>query len=393
MQPLEGIRVLDLTSMLPGPFCTMVLGDMGAEVISIGRFESGRQGPGDQPPAARDRLRAFSMLDRNKKSIRINLRAAQGREVFYRLARSADVAVEGSRPGVAKRLGIDYETLAALNPRLVYCSITGYGQDGPYAQVPGHDPNYLAVSGITGLTGTAQGEFVPPAWPNSDFAVGGLQSAIGILCALMARERTGRGQFVDIAMTDGMVLFLAARFGAAYFAEGTRPVRGHRLAEVYECKDGKHINLCAVEPWFWERLCRALGLEHFVSYHEHMLPFAAPSPQRDEVVAAFQARFKTKTRDEWVELLWGADTCAAPVLGIEEVFSDPHLLHRKMIVDVDDSETGPVKMGGISIKLSDTPGTIRSLAPDPGQHTDELLSQLGYTRNVIADLRKAEAVA
>jgi crotonobetainyl-CoA:carnitine CoA-transferase CaiB-like acyl-CoA transferase len=398
---LEGITVLDLTRLAPGPYCTMILADLGAEVIKIEEpgAPTGRraaQAAGlpmtASPPGGVDRHAPHWALNRNKKTMGLNLKHDEARHIFYQLAERADVVVEEFRPGVAKRLGIDYDTLSARNPRLIYCAITGYGQTGPYKDLVGHDINYIATTGCLGMIGEKGG---PPVIPHNliaDFAGGGMQGAIGILAALMARQRTGRGQFVDIAMADGVYSLLVSHL-STYFANGMVPRRGEGMLDgaapyynIYETKDGKWLSIGSIEPWFYANLCKALGREDF-------LPHAfAGGGKRQEIKQAFGEIFKTKTRDEWFALLTQNDICVAKVYDLDETSGDPHLRARDMIVEVEHPEAGQVKQVGIAVKLSATPGQIRFLAAPLGAHTEEILSGLSYTPEKIAALRTAGTI-
>ncbi|HXG41328.1 MAG TPA: CaiB/BaiF CoA-transferase family protein [Dehalococcoidia bacterium] len=388
MMALEGVRVLDLSRLAPGPFCTMLLADFGADVIVV-----------EAPPGAarigepeRAEVRALNPLQRNKRSIAINLRHPEGREAFYRLARSADVVVEGFRPGVVKRLGVDYETLSRLNPRLVYCSLSGYGQNGPYAPLVGHDINYISVGGALGLTGWP-GQ--PPAIPMNiiaDFAGGGLYAAFAICLALLARERTGRGQYIDMAMSDG-VTSLLTWVASRYLATGQVPRPGEDMLNggvpfynVYRCADGRYISIGCLEPYFWEALCRALGAEEFI-------PHQWDRQRYPEMFEFFRRRFQERTRDEWFQELRQHEVCVAPVYSLDEVFADPHVRQRGMLVELQDPEAGTVRQVGIGPKLSDTPGSIRTLGPRLGEHTDQVLREAGYSEAEVAALRQAGAVA
>jgi crotonobetainyl-CoA:carnitine CoA-transferase CaiB-like acyl-CoA transferase len=399
--PLEGITVLDLTRLAPGPYCTMILADLGADVIKIeepgpptGRRAQQAAGLSPVPPPRYgvDRHSPYWALNRNKKSLGLNLKHDDARQIFYQLAERADVVVEEFRPGVAKRLGIDYDTLRQRNPRLIYCAVTGYGQSGPYKDLVGHDINYIAMAGCLGMIGPQGG---PPVIPHNliaDFAAGGMHGAVGVLAALMARERTGRGQFVDIAMTDGVYSLLVSHL-STYFATGMVPRRGETLLDggahyynVYETKDGKWMSLGSIEPWFYANLCKVLGREDFLPYE------FAEGAKREEIKQAFRDTFKTKTRDEWFDLLTQHDICAGKVYDLDETATDPHLQARDMIVEVEHPEVGPVKQVGISVKLSDTPGQIRFLAAPLGTHTAEILTDLGYAPQKIAQLRAEGAI-
>ena len=393
MLPLDNFRVLDLTRLAPGPHCTMILADLGADVIRIEEPGGGRRAAIErerEDEAERDRkerrMAAFSSLSRNKRSIVLNLKSPEALDAFCRLAEGADVVVEGYRPGVAKRLGVDYETLSARNPRIVYCSITGYGQDGPYRLLVGHDVNYASMAGALAITGPADGPPSIPANLLGDYAGGGMHAAIGILTALLARERTGRGQFVDISMTDGIVNLLAAALGESY-GSGEFVRRGrHRLTgglpqyNVYECADGRYLSIGANEPWFFDNFCNAIDRSDLAGSQ------ADPS-RRQEVFDAFRDAIKTKSRDDWFEQLKDKDVCVAPVYELDEIERDPQLRAREMIVDLPHPEFGTVTQVGISVKLSETPGSIRSFAPRRGEHTDEVLREAGLSDDEVAALR------
>jgi len=397
MMPLEGIHVLDLSRLAPGPYCSMLLGDMGADVLLVEAPPEALPSGGAVGPLraeneeAAERALAYNALARNKRSTVLNLRKEEARQVFYRLAESADVVLEGFRPGVVKRLGVDYETLRPLNPRLVYCSLSGYGQDGPYAGMVGHDINYISIGGALGAIGWP-GQ--PPAIPLNviaDFAGGGLHAAFAILAALLAREKTGRGQYVDIAMSDGVMYLLAMVF-TLYFHNGSvvRPGQhflngGAHFYNVYQTKDGGWISVGSLEPHFYANLCRALGREDFI-------PYQYDASKREEVFAYFREQFRTRTRDEWFEYLKQSDICVAPVYSLDEAAADPHNLARHMVVEVEHPRFGPVRQVGIGPKLSETPGGVRTTAPRAGQHTDEVLASLGYTRQQIEGLRASGAV-
>lgn len=394
MLPLDHIRVLDLTRLAPGPHCTMLLADMGADVIKIEEPGGGRRASMErerEDAAERDaqerRRRAFSALERNKRSITLNLKSAEAKNAFYELVKSADVVVEGYRPGVVKRLGVDYDTLSAINPRIICCSISGYGQDGPYRLLVGHDINYIATAGALGIIGHKDG---PPAIPANllgDYGGGGMHAALAICMAVIAREKTGRGQNIDLAMTDGVLTLMASTFSEA-FAAG-RPVRrgDHRLTglnpfyNVYECADGKYISVGANEPWFYENLCRALGGDQYTG------DYAATGDRREEVREFFRSAFKTRSRDDWFAELKDKDVCAAPVYDMDEVADDPQVRAREMLVDLPHPEFGSVRQVGLSLKLSDTPGQIRHVAPLRGEHTETVLRQLGWNDDRIAGLR------
>ncbi len=394
MFPLDGIRVLDLSRMAPGPFCSMLLGDMGADVLLIealgSRLEFGAADGSGQEKAKR--AAAYNAMGRNKKSMMLDLKTAEGRDILHKLAASADVVMEGFRPGVVKRLGADYDTLRQINDRIIYCSLSGYGQDGPYVGLVGHDINYISIGGALGMLGAPDR---PPAIPLNiiaDLAGGGLMAAYGILLALVARERTGKGQYVDIALSDGVIQFLAMA-ATEYFSSGRVSKRGEHMLmgaqpnySVYQCRDGGWISLGSLEPHFWANLCKTMGREDLIEHENNQAKWP-------EIRQFFTEKFRTRNRDEWFATLQETDICAAPVYDLDEVFTDPHNLHRKMVVEIDSPGMGKVKQVGIAVKLSETPGAVRRTAPLPGQDTDEVLKSLGYDGKGIEALKKSGAVA
>jgi alpha-methylacyl-CoA racemase len=394
--PLDGIKVLDLTKLAPGPHCTMILGDLGADIIRVEEpgEPTGRraaQAGTPQVKAPRPSYSPANAVARNKRSIGLNLKSEPGREIFLRLGRDADVVVEEFRPGVAQRLGIDYEVLARLNSRLIYCAVTGFGQTGPYRDLVGHDLNYIAQAGALGLIGRKGQMPTIPLNLLADYAGGGMHAAIGVLAALVARSQTGRGQYVDIAMLDGVMLLLAQAL-STYFGNRRVPERGTQPGDggapfynMYETKDGKIITIASMEPWFYANLCRALNCEQYIGgqYERDKWP---------EMFEQFARTFKTRTRDEWWDILTRADICAGRMLTLDELENDPQIRARNMIVEVETPSGETVKQVGISVKLSETPGSIRSLAPSLGQHTDAILADLGYSPQEIAAWRADGAI-
>jgi crotonobetainyl-CoA:carnitine CoA-transferase CaiB-like acyl-CoA transferase len=392
MLALEGIKILDLSRLAPGPFCSMLLGDMGADVLLIEAPAEGKMAAmigargGDAGKA-----QAYNSLARNKRSMVLNLRDQEAREIFYRLADSADVVIEGFRPGVVKRLGVDYDTLKERNPRIVYCSLSGFGQTGPYSRLVGHDINYISIGGALGMIGWPD---QPPAIPMNiiaDFAGGGLHAAYGIMVALFARERTGKGQYVDIAMSDGVMYLLASLTGSVLMGAES-PGRGTTILNgsapfygVYQCSDGGWISIGSLEPHFYANLCKAMG-------REDLIPHQWDPSKREEMAAHFRRQFASKTRDEWHKILMQTDVCVGPVYSLEEALDDPHNRARGMVVEVEHETYGKVPHLGIGTKLSDTPGSVRTTAPMTGQHTDEVLSSLGFDAPAIASLRERGVV-
>jgi alpha-methylacyl-CoA racemase len=392
--PLEGVRVLDLSRLLPGGFCSLLLADFGADVLKVedtGMGDYVRWAPPHYEGAAESAGSAlFLALNRNKRSIRVNLKEPDGREVLLRLAREHDVVLESFRPGVLGRLGVGYERLREENPGLVYCAISGYGQDGPYVQRSGHDMNYLGLIGLLGLTGERHGPPVQPAGQIADIGGGALMAAFGILAALRERDRSGQGQLVDVSMADGALSWLAM-VAARYFADGTVPRRGElELAggiicyRPYECADG-WVTLGALEPKFWQAFCRGVGREDLVERQ-----FERPgTPAHSEVEAIFRGR----TRDEWRAFASEHDCCLEPVLDLDEALRSELVRARDMVVELDQPGAGPVRQLGIPVKLDRTPGAVRAPGPVLGEHTDDVLGALGYSESEVAALKESGAVA
>ena len=395
--PLAGIKILDLSAGYPGAFGTWILGDLGAEVTNI----EAPPGPRTRQVKTTKRESLYQITNRNKRSITLNLKSEKARHIFYRLAEESDVIVEGFRPRVVKRLGVDYPTISKINPRIIYCSMSGYGQDGPYSNLPGHDINYLSIGGALNLIGEKNGQPVIPLNLVADYSGAALYATVGILTALIARNKTGKGQHIDIAYTDGVVSLLAT-FAEIYFRDNiifkrgeTAIGGGYPYYNTYETKDGKFITIGCMEPWLWENLCREIGREDFIPYYrepEHY--FTSPKDEKwAEITFELKQIFSTKTRDEWFDILSKQDVPAGKVYSLDEVFTDPQVLHRKMIIEVDHPEEGKIKQVGIAIKLSDTPGKVRRLPPTVGEHTEEILTEIGYTQQTIDELRQEGAIS
>jgi len=385
---LDDITVLDLTTLLPGPFATSILADFGAKIIKIESPKKPdlmrRLPPLVGEPKDNNRLGAvFYSLNRNKKSLTLDLKSEKGKEIFKKLVKNADVLIEQFRPGVMKRLGLEYEVLKEINPKLIYCSITGYGQDGPYKDMPGHDLNYIGVSGMASLTGTKDGEPVIQGAQVADIGAGSMNAIVGILIAYIAREKTGKGQFIDISMMDGTIPWLQIPL-ISYLASGEKQYRGETQVSggianynIYKCKDGKYITIGALEPKFYANLCKALNRRDLRRYYMNF-------KKQDHLRKEFEKIFITKNRDEWFQELRSKDVCVAPMNELWDVEFDPHVKSRKMIQKIDTPQ-GIINQLGIAIKLSNTPGTIRTIAPQLGENTNEILTELGYS---IEDINK-----
>ncbi len=392
MRPLDGIKILELARVAPGEFCTMLLADMGADVLKIETPQDAEEDP---------RRAAFAFVNRNKKSLALNLKAPEGQAIFRRLAATADVIVEGFRPGVTRRLGADYETIRAVNPRIVYCSLSGFGQDGPYRDYPAHDMNYLSLAGVLGLIGEPDRKPAIPLNIIADYAGASLHGALGVALALFARERSGQGQHVDVSYLDTTVALLAATPNMRYFwSDGVAPRRGagflggsYPYYAIYETKDGKLLTIGCTEPWLWENFCRAIGHPELARFARRPDQFVRAANAEEEAARrAIEAIIGTRDRDEWFDLLVRADVCVGKVYDVEEMARDPQIAHRQMIVEVDHPVHGKIKQFGVALKMSETPGSVRTAAPYRGEHTDEALRVLGLSAEEIRALRDRRVV-
>ncbi|MFN7956346.1 MAG: CaiB/BaiF CoA-transferase family protein [bacterium] len=389
---LAGVRILDLSRLLPGPYATLLLADLGAEVLKV---EDPIKGDYTRmtPPFVGSESARFMTLNRGKRSMTLNLKRPAAREVLLKLVEHYDVLIEQFRPGVMDRLGVGYEALKQRNPRLIYCALTGYGQDGPWRDRAGHDLNYLSLAGVTGISGWASSP--PPVYgvQVADIAGGGLMAVAGILAAIVHRNRTGEGQFVDISMLDGSISLLAMTAGA-YLASGEVPARegftlnGQAVCyRVYETKDGKAVSLGALEPQFWTAFVNAVGRQDLLN------EAFADGERREWVLAELIALFQSKTRDEWVELLKDVDCCFEPVLDVAEAFAHPQAVAREMVWELDHPEIGPVRQPACPIKLSETPAGVGRMPPKWGEHTHDVLREIGLGADEIDALEKAGAFA
>ena len=379
MGPLDGIKVIEIAGIGPGPFCAMVLADLGAEVIRVDRAGQVADEVPAQPP--RD------ILNRGRKSIGIDLKNPEGVETILRMCENADALIEGFRPGVAERLGIGPDACIGRNPRLVYGRMTGWGQCGSYAPMAGHDINYIALSGVLGTIGREGQAPVPPINLVGDFGGGGMLLALGVCAALVETGRSGQGQVIDAAMTDGSALLAAMIHG--FIASGAWSERGTNMLDTgapfydaYECADGEYISIGSIEPQFYAELMELTGLGEGGEL----------APQHDRAnwadnKAKIAACIKAKSRDEWVEIMEGSDVCFAPVLSPQEAYVHPHNVERETFVDV-----AGVMQPAPAPRFSRTPGEIKSPPPHAGQHTDEVLGAWGFGTDELGSLRESGAI-
>jgi alpha-methylacyl-CoA racemase len=394
-RPLSDVKILDLTRLLPGGFCTLLLADLGADVIKVedtGQGDYVRWAPpyygSEEHTPLGTRSAIYLALNRNKRSIRLDLKQEGGRQALLKLAESADVLVESFRPGVLDKLGVGFDMLSQANPALVYCPITGYGQDGPNRDRAGHDMNYLGLNGVLGLTGEAGGPPIQSGAQIADLGGGGLMAAVGILAALQEARRSGQGQMVDISMTDGSLAWLAME-AARYFGSGEVPERGSIMLSggivcyrPYEASDG-WVTCGALEPKFWGRFCQAVDRPDLIEKQ-----FEKPGSEAHKQVAEI---FKSKTRAEWKAFNDEYDAMIEPVLDLDEALTSELVEEREMTVTYEQPEMGEIKQLGFPIKLSRTPAGIHRPAPALGEHTAEVLGDSGYSAEEIQALEESGA--
>lgn len=383
---LSDIRVLDLTRLLPGAFCTLLLADLGADVIKIEQ-----PGEGDYnrtfEPLNRKESGSFLLLNRNKRSLTLNLKSEQGREILLKLVGEADVVVEGFRPGVIDRLKLGYEVLKRVNPKIILCSISGFGQTGPLRAASGHDLNYMALAGALQLFGERGRAPIVPGLSIADIGGGSLMAVYGIMAALLARAKTGDGQFVDVSMMDGLVSWLSYHAPDFLFA-GIEPRGGERnfigaapCYNIYRCADGRFLSLGIIEVQFWARFCDLIARPDFL---QQQWP---EGEVRQQQFSALTKIFMMRSRDEWAALLADADIPAAPVNSMKEAFAHPQMQHREMLQQIDHPVEGMIPQLGFPVKFSATPARMRSPPPLLGQHNQEILATLGFDVDQVEQLK------
>jgi alpha-methylacyl-CoA racemase len=395
--PLADIRVLDLTRLLPGGFCSLLLADLGAEVLKVedtGMGDYIRWAPpyygSEEQQALGTRSSLYLSLNRGKRSLRLDLKSEAGREALLRLVERYDVVLDGFRPGVLDRLGVGYERMRNANSAIVYCAITGYGQDGPYTQRAGHDMNYLGLVGLLGLTGAEGGPPVQSAGQIADLGGGALMAAFGVMAALHERRRSGEGQLVDISMADGALSWLAMVAGR-YFCDGEVPRRGEQQLAgglvcylPYEAADG-WVTCGALEPKFWAAFCNGVERADLIEAQ-----FAAPGSDAWREVAEV---FRSRTRAEWLAFNDEHDCCIEPVHDLDEALDSELVRAREMVVELEQPELGTVRQLGNPVKLSRTPADPTRPAPAFGEHTEEALRETGYSDGEIAAMLASGAAA
>lgn len=384
-QPLDGIRILDLSRLLPGGYASQMMADFGADVIKIEEPGTGDYSRSMPPSGPGGLGLVFLAVNRNKRSVTLNLKSEQGRNIFRTLVKQADVVLESYRPGVLERLGLGYESLKEVNPRIIYCAISGYGQDGPYNLRAGHDLNYVGYAGLLSHNIGPNGKPVMPATQFGDLAGGSFMAVIGILTALLGRAQTGQGRLVDVSMTEGAMALLPL-FTSAYLNTGIAPQPGLSTLDgglpcynIYETSDGKHVTLAALEPKFWHTFCTRIS-------HPELLPFHTPvnDAAREEGMRALQTIFKTRTRDEWVSELADLDTCLGPVYSVDEALNDPQAQARGVSVTGCDG----LRLLPTFPRISEVEQEQRYTPPQLGEHTANILQEAGYSA---ADIERFKA--
>ena len=395
MKALEGIRVLDLTRALAGPFCTLMLGDNGADVIKVEIPGTGDDTRKWGPPFIGEESAYYLSINRNKRSLTLNLQDAQAQEVFMKLAKDIDVVVENFTPGVMGRFGLDYDAVKAVSPKVVYCSISGFGQDGPYRNRPAYDQIMQGVGGLMSITGEPDGEPQKIGIAVTDIGAG-MWSAFAIMAALNHRGKTGEGQYIDISMLDAQVAWLTYQ-AAFFFANGEAPKRmgaAHPTLVPYQafmCKDGKYINVAVGSERIWERFCQGMEREDLKDHPDYATNSVRVN-NRGAMVSMLQEIFLTRPVAEWVEDLQAANVPCGPINDLADVFADPQVLARNMYLEMPHPTLGSIKQTGLPIKFSLTPGGLDRHPPLLGEHNQEILQSLGYSDADVQSLKEQSVI-
>jgi formyl-CoA transferase/CoA:oxalate CoA-transferase len=387
-QVLKGIKVLDLTRALAGPYCTMLLADYGAEVIKVELPGTGDDTRGWGPPFVEGESAYFMSINRNKKSLTLDMKNPKSKDILERMIKQSDVLVENFRPGAADRLGLGYEQVKKINPKIIYCSISGFGQDGPYRELPGFDQTLQGMGGMMSITGEPDGPPMKVGVAIADIS-GGMFAAFGIMLALFHREKTGKGQWVDTSLLDSQIAWLTYRAGE-FFASGKLPEKvgsGHPMIVPYQAFKAKdeYINIAAGNDQLWKRFCKVINMENIMD-DPKFVTNAKRVENRKELIAILSKIIETKTGAEWLKLLEDAGIPAGPIYTLDKLFSDPQVLHRKMMVELTHPKAGKIKVTGVPVKLSEAPGEITAPPPLLGQHNKEVLKDLGYSAEEIEKL-------
>jgi len=389
--PLNGVKMLDLSRLLPGPYCSLLLADLGMDVLKVEDPEQGdymrMMGPVRKNDGA-----YFLALNRNKKSMILNLKVEEGKEIFYKLIETYDIVLEGFRPGVMDRLGIGYQELKKRNPGVIFCSLSGYGQDGPYRDRSGHDINYIGLGGILELTGTKETGPVIPGVQIADIGAGAMMAAFAILAAVIHRQKTGEGQHLDVAMHDGVISWLSIHAGK-YLTDQILPQRGemhlsgrYACYQVYPTKNGRYMSLGALEPKFWKNFCEAVGKKDLI------LKQFIEGEERIRIIEEIKNLFRTRTQKEWADFFKEVDACCEPILTLDEVFQHPQVLHREMVVAYEHPVEGEMRQVGNPIKSSLFPFAVPAPSPQWGEHTTEVLKEIGCSENDIERFKEIKAI-
>ena len=390
VRPLEGVRILDLSRALAGPYCTMMLADMGAEIIKLEMPGKGDDSRAWGPPFVKGESAYFMSVNRNKKSLTLNLKKEKSREIVHKLIKQADVIIENFRPGTMEKLGLSYNEVKEISPEIIYCSISGFGQDGPYRLLPGMDQVLQGMGGLMSITGEPGGSPIKVGVAIADIA-GGMFAAYAIMITLYNKEKTGKGQKIDISLLDCQVAWLTYQAGS-FFTSGEIPKplgSGHPVIVPYQAFKAKnsYFNIAVGNDQLWQKFCVAVGLEDI----KDDIKFSTNAKRvenRDEIVNIIAKLFTTKNGEDWLKILTKAGVPCGPINNLYDVFNDPQVLYRQMVHEIAHPKAGKISLTGVPIKLSDTPGEIITAPPILGQHNKEILSELGYSDKNIDKLQE-----
>ena len=385
VRPLEGIKVLDLSRALAGPYCTMMLADMGAEVIKVEMPGRGDDSRSWGPPFLNGESAYFMSVNRNKKSITLNLKNEKAIEIVHTLIKQSDILIENFRPGTMEKLGLEYDKVKEINQKIIYCSISAFGQDGPYRLLPGMDQVLQGMGGLMSITGEPEGPPIKVGVAVADIA-GGMFAAYAIMIALYYREKTGEGQRIDDSLLDNQIAWLTYRAGS-FFASGDIPKplgSGHPVIVPYQAFKAKnsYFNIAVGNDQLWQKFCKTVGLEE-IKDDEKFATNAKRVENREEIIRIIENIFSSKDEQEWLKILTDAGIPCGPIYTLDKLFADPQVLHRQMLQELNHPKAGKIKVTGLPTKFSLTPGEILSAPPTLGQHNKEILMNLGYNESEI----------